>query len=259
MEERIPERNAIIKLLDPPEKKCQENKCDDAKLERKWQVHFVVFLQEGRYEHERSDQKGSKHRCPVALPRESERGNTHQNTHAPVGKKRPAIPKILTYLYKLAHAFHARSIPREIRKFYESRFRTSSSILPMSVFCIISCSSASSLPSPAFWCSAASSCNIFVISFSARTSISKSIFCRRSAILDCLFCVIRTMMARNIASRDTMVVIRLKGKGSNGLSPSVPIFHRTHPAKKAPFRVRNATVPNQLVNTSAILSGQVLM
>ena len=45
---------------------------------------------------------------------------------------------------------------------------------------------------------------------------------------DSRFCAIRTKIERKIASRETTMVSRPNGKGSNGRTPNAPVFHAIH-------------------------------
>lgn len=62
------------------------------------------------------------------------------------------------------------------------------------------------------------------------------------------------MMAKNIASKETNIVRRVKGKGSKtGICGTFPVFIRIQPTKKRILTIKKRILPKDEVRESAIL------
>lgn len=61
------------------------------------------------------------------------------------------------------------------------------------------------------------------------------------------------MVARMMASRETMTVRNPNGYGSNGSRPFMsPVFQIIHPVNQIPFKIKNHMLPSACVMKSAV-------
>src|SRR5262245_17399173 len=95
---------------------------------------------------------------------------------------------------------------------------------------------------------------IMVVSFSARRLICRSSSARLSASSDIRFWVMRTKSVRKIASRETIVVRRLNGNGSNGSIPAMPTFARIQTKNQTAWSTTAVALLALRVMAAAMLS-----